>query len=1748
VGAPGKRSHQQIRNAYANLPLAFIENRGQVDRRVRYHAQGRNFAFYLTPEEIVLRFAKKSAASVARRSNGRPQSSDHPSMVARPSSQGITLALRFIGANPQTILEGEARRPGNVNYLQGNNSARWHRQVPGFEQVVYRELWPGVDLMLRGQRGELKYEFRVRPGARLADIALDYRGATGLTLDDSGALLIDTSRGILRDSAPISYQTISGKRVPVKSRYVLKQGGEAAREYGFVVGAGYDPRHELIIDPGVEYSTFLGGAAGDSGAGIAVDSAGNAYIVGTTQSLDFPATAGAFDGTLGNPDQSPDVFVSKLDSTGSILLYATYLGGSKADFGRAIAVDSAGDAYVMGRTHSANFPTTAGAFDTTANFPSPPRLPDITDVFVTKLNANGSGLVYSTYLGGIEDDGPGAIAIDATGNAYVTGYTLSNDFPTTAGAFTTVRGGEHDAFVTKLNATGTALVYSTFLGGLVSDNADGLAVDLANNAFVLGQTRSADFPTTLGAFDTTHNGGFDLFVTKLNATGSALVYSTFLGGAGFDQDGGLAIDAEGNAYVAAWTDTPDFPTTPDAFDISFDGAGDAIVAKLNPFGSGLVYSTYLGGIGVDAAVDIAIDGENTAWVTGTTNSADFPVTADGFDLAFQGVFGAFVTGLNATGSALVYSTFLGGANADNGADLALDGEGNVYVTGTTHSADFPTTPGALDVFWDGDPLPLWGDGFVTKFGVAIVTPPVEGPTLSALSVNPSTVLGGNPVTGTVTLSGAATSGGAVVTLSSSNVAATVPTSVTVPVGATSANFTVNTSVMPENTTLGLTISGILGSSRSATLTLEPPPPLLSGLSVSPTSVVGGNSATGTVTLSAAQSGATIITLQPPPPTAPATVPANVTVPAGATSASFAITTASVSNTFNLNLGSRVEGADSPGPTALLLITPGEVPTPTLSALSVSPTSVVGGDPLTLTVTMSSVAPSGGSVVTLSSNTAAVTVPASLTVAAGATNRTFTLGTTSVTAATTATISGASGGVTRSATVTVNPASPVAPTVDSFTASPATITSGEPATLAWTTTGADSVSIDGGVGLPADGSTTVSPTATTTYNLTATGPGGTENSTVTVTVSDPPQATTSTFSGRIDRNATITRNILIEAAGQIDAGLSWDDNRASLNLTARDPNGTVLGAGSGSNPMNVSFATTTSGTYSFVISNTTRRKTDYTLSVTHPVGAPAPPAPPSITAQPSSVIVTEGAAASFSVTASGTGLGYQWRQGGVTINGANSATLLIAVTVAGDAGSYDVVVSNTGGSVTSAAAILTVNAPVVAPSITAQPSGVTVIEGVPASFSVTASGTGLGYQWRKGGVTISGANSATLLIAATVAGDAGSYDVVVSNSGGSVTSAAATLTVNAPVAPPSITAQPSSVTVTEGAPASFSVTASGTGLGYQWRKGGVTISGANSSVFSIASTVAGDAGSYDVVVSNGGGSVTSAAATLTVNVAPPSIIAQPTSLTVTEGAPASFSVTASGTGLGYQWRKGGVTINGANSATLLIAATVAGDAGSYDVVVSNASGSVTSAVATLIVNAPEAPPTITAQPSGVTVIEGAPASFSVTASGTGLGYQWRKGGVTINGATAAIFSIAATVAGDAGSYDVVVSNGGGSVTSNAAALTVEAAPPPPPAALTLTVSAPASEARGDEFTASATIANDGGSPAAGLTATLTWSPSGTLRLRNGSAAQSVSVPANGSTGVNWTLRGDNEGPVTLTVTLTDGSGTVAQQSVSMQISN
>jgi hypothetical protein len=699
AAVPADGGGERARDAFARVPLTFVENRGQSDARVRFQAQGPGHAFFLTPRQIAL-------------------------MLQQDSGKGVALSLRFLGADPRVALTGAQRAPGTVNYLRGEDPARWRTGAPGYLDVTYRRLWPGIDLKLSARDGALKYEFHVRPGARPADIRLAYRGAQGLRRDGGGALQIQTALGDLRDAPPVAYQQIGGKRVPVDSRYALS----GDRAYGFAVG-DYARDRELIIDPSLAYSTLLGGTSHEMGSAIQVDASGNAYVTGFTQSPDFPTTAGAFDRT-GSASNNLDAFVSKLNAAGTALVYSTFLGGGNSEWGRDIAIDSAGNAYVTGQTMSPSFPTTGGAFDRTFNIDNCPRCGiDEVDAFVAKLNPSGSGLVYSTFLGGTQPDETFGIALDGARNAYVTGETVSSNFPTTAGAFDATANGGSDAFVTKLNATGSALVYSTRLGGSDNELPEDLAVEPSGNAVVGGSTRSSEFPTTPGAFDTTQNGGafderFDLFVTKLNAGGTGLVYSTFVGGSKSDFGDDFALDAAGNAYMVGGTLSPDFPTTPGTFDPAFGGESEGFVFKLNPTGSSLVYSTFLGQAGASAIVP---DANGNVWLAGASGP-DGAITADAFDRFFNGGnVDAYIFKLSANGSALQFASFLGGSQTETANDVALGPDGDPYLTGHTFSPDFQTTPGAVDRTWGGDPTIFWGEAFVARVDLDGTAPPQVPP-------------------------------------------------------------------------------------------------------------------------------------------------------------------------------------------------------------------------------------------------------------------------------------------------------------------------------------------------------------------------------------------------------------------------------------------------------------------------------------------------------------------------------------------------------------------------------------------------------------------------------------------------------------------------------------------------------------------------------------------------------------------------------------------------------------------------------------------------------------------------------------------------------------------------------------------------------------------------------------------------------------------------------------------------------------
>ncbi len=458
---------------------------------------------------------------------------------------------------------------------------------------------------------------------------------------------------------------------------------------------------------GLAWSTFLGGSGSDESYGIAVDRAGGIYLTGLTWSRDFPATFGAY--RITHRDSS-DAFVLKLDPGGGRILYATFLGGSSWDEGFGIAVDHEGSAYVGGRTGSADFPTTPGAFDGTYNGGR--------DAFAAKLSPTGSVLEYATFLGGSDHDKAYGIAVDGGGHAYLTGWTRSGDFPVTAGAFRTVHGGrrEEDAFVVKLDPAGR-LGYATFLGGSGEDWGCDIAVDDAGAAYLAILTYSVDFPTTQGAFDVTHNGSREALVAKLDPTGSGLVYATFLGGRGQDWGQGIAVDDAGCAWVAGVTFSPDFPATPGSFDEVHNGLSDAFAARFDAQGSNLVYATFLGGGGEERSTDLALDASGNVYLAGWTRSADFPVTVGALGSSFGGHTDAFVARLDPTGGRTPYISLLGGSDFEAIYGIALDTSSSLYATGWTRSADFPVTTGAFGTQYRGQ-----SDVFVAKLDLGASGP------------------------------------------------------------------------------------------------------------------------------------------------------------------------------------------------------------------------------------------------------------------------------------------------------------------------------------------------------------------------------------------------------------------------------------------------------------------------------------------------------------------------------------------------------------------------------------------------------------------------------------------------------------------------------------------------------------------------------------------------------------------------------------------------------------------------------------------------------------------------------------------------------------------------------------------------------------------------------------------------------------------------------------------------------------------
>jgi uncharacterized protein (TIGR03437 family) len=724
----------------------------------------------------------------------------------KDSGTKVSVRTQFLRARRDAHLQPLEQLSSHTNYFIGNSPRRWRTNVPNFAELRVDGLYAGIDLVYRAARGTLEYDFVLHPGADPQAIEFEV-GADAVRVDSTGDLVLRAFGDHVRWKAPQLYQDRDGTRVPVTggfevsgrrvrfrvdaydrsrplvidptlsySSYLGGSANEEARQvttdsHGNIYLAGTTTTSNFSLPGGFQtalggpsnafvakfnaagklvYLSYLGGNQYDVGTSVAVDAAGNIYVGGMTSSFNFPVTEGAFQTTYGGGggnacEAAGDAFVTKLNPTGSALIYSTYVGGRLDEFGSALTIDAAGDAYITGYTLSNNFPVTPGAFQTTYHGSggqrSKPVCNGVTqavpqpwfvtgDAFVTKLNPSGTGLVFSTYLGGSLDDVGLSIALDISDNVLVGGFTLSPDFPVTAGAVDNAFGGSEpqnefftsgDGFLTKLAASGASLIFSTYLGGAGDDAVTSVSAAADGTSWATGFTSSLNFPVSANALQSRYGGYYtlpfliedlvgDAFATGINATGTALVYSTYLGGSANDMGTSIAVDSAGLVYVVGFSDSQSFPVSANALQPRFAGDGgqapyfhygDGFVAVIDPVAPKLIYSSYFGGAEDDQFWGLALDGSGGVWATGNTMSTNLPVTAN----AWQPAYGGYVqTDFPKGDSILVHFTGFGPAptvtNVQNGASFA-----SAPVAPGSLITIFGTFPGTSTTSAPGLPLP-----------------------------------------------------------------------------------------------------------------------------------------------------------------------------------------------------------------------------------------------------------------------------------------------------------------------------------------------------------------------------------------------------------------------------------------------------------------------------------------------------------------------------------------------------------------------------------------------------------------------------------------------------------------------------------------------------------------------------------------------------------------------------------------------------------------------------------------------------------------------------------------------------------------------------------------------------------------------------------------------------------------------------------------------------------------------------------
>jgi hypothetical protein len=682
VTALTTEQRKSVAENFGRIPLHFEANRGQADRSVDFISRSGGNTVLLKPNEA------QFVLSDSHRRSGRER-------IAKP----VVLAMKLVDGNEDPVADGLDELPGRVNYFTGNDPSQWQSDLATFAKVRYTGVYEGVDMIYYGDQRQLEYDFVVAPQTNPDVIKLDFENARNVELDRSGDLLVRVGGRTVRHHAPVIYQEADGVRTTVAGAYAIDRGAKNPT-VGFTVG-DYDRSKPLIIDPVVVFSTYLGGSAGDdlftieAGFGIAVDAAGTIYVAGVTPSADFPTLNGSQPASAGNYD----AFITRLNPTGSALLYSTYFGGSDEDRAFSLSLGTSGEVFIAGYTLSTNFPTMTPYQSTNHG---------VNDGYVARFDSSGA-LTYSTYLGGGGSDLCTFVRNQGSNVVVFAGTSGSPDFPT-ANALQPNNAGSQDIVVGKLDLSTNTLLFSTYWGGTGSDamNLSSAGVDAAGNIYVGGVSGSSDYPTTPGAFQTESNGSDDVVVTKFNPTGSAVIYSTYIGGNLIDNADALAVDSAGNAFVTGFTRSANYPLK-NAMQPQLKDP-DAFVSKLNPSGTDLIFSTYLGGLNLERGSGITTDTAGNCYVTGRSNSGDFPAKRS--IRPPRGLDDAFVSKFNRDG-ALLFSTMLGGASNDYGFGLAADATNNVYVTGRA-ARTFLVTPGAFQGTMGGST-----DAFVTKINTSV---------------------------------------------------------------------------------------------------------------------------------------------------------------------------------------------------------------------------------------------------------------------------------------------------------------------------------------------------------------------------------------------------------------------------------------------------------------------------------------------------------------------------------------------------------------------------------------------------------------------------------------------------------------------------------------------------------------------------------------------------------------------------------------------------------------------------------------------------------------------------------------------------------------------------------------------------------------------------------------------------------------------------------------------------------------------